>query len=266
MNNVPAWWRSDAPHWRGRTTTLTAIVTFFTGTVLTINSTIRTPGAPATSYAVPPLQAVPETPGVTPSGLCSADSESRVGDGWGPGRPTYHDDTFPPSLTFNSTSDNFNIGDERNFVTVKPAADTQPSGWLDSVEAHNDDEYLVRVYVRLDGPDTHSASGTNLMVNVPTCTGHRIGLAAILSSTDAFPGEVWDGASLWSRSDFNLALVPDSGTVYGNAYPSGLAFSVNDLVTSKGIPLGSGALDGVFEPGYEHSVYVTFKVRAQVAE
>lgn len=125
----------------------------------------------------------------------------------------------------------------------------------------------MQLYARLDGPDKHAAKDTKVTVILPTCTGHRIGVTAILESMDAFPGAVWDGASFWSRKDFNLALVPDSGAVYSNAHPNpGLAYSTSDLVTSKGIALGSKELDGVFEPGYANSVYVSFKVRAQVAQ
>jgi hypothetical protein len=198
--------------------------------------------------------------------MCAQDSEGTVSDGWGPDRPTYHDDTFPPALTFNSTSDNPDYGDERNFVRVKPARVMTAGGWTDSVEVENDQEYLVQLYARLDGPDKHAAKDTKVTVILPTCTGHRIGVTAILESMDAFPGAVWDGASFWSRKDFNLALVPDSGAVYSNAHPTGLAFSTSDLVTTKGIPLGSEELDGVLKPGYANSVYVSFTVRAQVAQ
>lgn len=200
--------------------------------------------------------------------MCSPDSEGTVQAGWGPDRPTYHDDTFPPALTFNSTSDNPIDGDERNFLRVAPVPVPTAASWTDSLEVENDQEYLVRLYARLDGPDKHSAKDTKLSVILPTCTGHRIGVTAILESMDAFPGAVWDSASFWSRKDFNLALVPDSGVLNGNAWPGhdGLTFSVGDLVTSKGISLGSKELDGVFEPGYANSVYVSFKVRAQVAQ
>lgn len=274
MPKMPTWWRPDAPHWSGRTTAIIALLAFVAGTAVGVTALSRSPAEPSTTGAgTQSLQtAPPALPDSTSTDLCSDDSEAHVASGWGPDRPTYHDDTFPTALTFNSTSDNVNLGDERNFTTVKPANMTEASGWLDSVEVHNNQEYLVRIYARLDGPDAYSAKGTTLVVNLPTCTGHRIGYAAILSSLDTFPSEVWDGASFWSRNDFNLALVPDSGTVYGNAWPRnekgqlGLPYPVGDLVTSKGIPLGSEKLDGVFKPGYENAVYVTFKVRAQVAE
>lgn len=243
------------------------MATFVVGGLLGAVGVSRSTDSPKSSPEAPALQAAPPDSNKAPNDLCSADSEGHVAEGWGPDRPTFHDDTFPNSLTFNSTSDNVNLGDERNFVAVKPDSNKQAGGWLDSVEAQNNQVYLIRVYARLDGPQAHEAKGTNLSVNLPTCTAHRVGVSATLSSLDAFPGQVWDGASFWSRRDFNLALVPDSGRLYSNAHPTpGLAFSVNDLVTSKGILLGSKALDGIFEPGYEHDVYVTFLVRAQVSE
>lgn len=260
MVPTPAWWRPDAAHWKGRTAVVIALLALLATTAVGVAGLNRAP-------STPPLISRPSSPGASDSGeLCSANSEMRVSDGWGPDRPTYHDDTFPSALTFNSTSDNPNLGDERNFVSVKPKDLTQAGGWVDSLEVQNNREYLVNIYVRLDGPTNHAAKGTKLSVNLPACTGHRIGIAAFVSSLDAFPNEIWDGASFWSRNDFNLALVPDSGYVYSNAHPGGLALPVGELVTAKGISLGSTQLDGVFQPGYEHSVRVAFTVRAQVAQ
>lgn len=274
MQEMPTWWRPDAPHWSGRTTAIIALLAFLAATVVGVIALSRSPASPSASPAStsslrtsPPAQ-----PDSTSTELCSDDSEGDVADGWGPDRPTYHDDTFPTALTFNSTSDSVIDGDERNLTAVKPTSEANGGGWSDSVEVHNNQEYLVRIFVRLDGPEAYEAKKTKLVVSLPTCTGHRVGLTAILSSLDAFPSEVWDGASFWSRSDFNLALVPDSGVLYGNAWPRtakgelGLPYPVGDLVTSKGIPLGSERLDGVFKPGYKHAVYIQFKVRAQVAE
>lgn len=265
---MPAWWRSDAPHWSGRTTAIIALAAFLAGTAVGVIALRSSQDAPITTQTGgQALQtAAPTQPASDLNDLCSADSEAQVTDGWGPDRATYHDDTFPTALTFNSTSDNLNLGDERNFVAIKPVSVTEAGGWSDSLEVRNGQEYLVRIYARLDGPEDYSAKGTKLVVSLPTCTGHRVGLAAILSSLDAFPSEVWDGASFWSRNDFNLALVPDSGLVHSNAHPKGLPYSTGDLVTAKGIALGSEKLDGVFKPGYGSSVYVIFKVRAQVAE
>lgn len=266
MPKMPDWWRSDAPHWNGRTTVVVSLLTFAAGTIVGALGVHRSSDAPESSTPKPSLQAAAPTEQSGSDGMCSSDSEGQVAAGWGPDRPTYHDDTFPTALTFNSTSDNPIDGDERNFLRIKPTTAHEPSAWADSVEVSNDELYDVRMYIRLDGPDGHTANGAKLAVLLPTCTGHRVGVSSRVSSLDAFPSTVWDGASFWARRDFNLALVPDSGVIYGNAYPGGLPISTNDLVTATGVPLGSRKMDGVIEPGYGGSLYVDFKVRAQVAQ
>lgn len=266
MPRTPAWWRPDATHWSGRTTATIALLSFIAATSLALVALNRPPESPDASTGEQSRPEMAPAPGA-PATACSMDSEGSVSDGWGPDRAMYHDDTFPTSLTFNSTSDNPNYGDERNFVVAKPHGNAKPGGWLDSIEVHNNEQYVIRIYARLDGPESHVAKGAKLMVSLPTCTAHRLAVSAIINSTDAFPGELWDGVSFWSRNDFNLALVPDSGRLYNNSHPNpGLPFSVNDLVTTKGVPFGSKELDGIFESGYKHSAVVTFRVRAQVAE
>lgn len=267
MAKIPAWWRPDAPHWNGRTTALIALATFIAGTMLGAVGLTRPSDPPSAQVRTSAAQPLPAGSTETPNDLCSDDSEGKVADGWGPDRPTYHDDTFPAALTFNSTSSNSVHGDERDFLDVKPNSIKQAGGWQNTIEVEDGSEYLVRIYVRLDGPVQHSAKDTKLNVLLPTCTGHRVGISATLSSMDVFPREIWDGASFWSRRDFNLVVAPDSGKIYSNAHPNpGMNFSVNDLVARKGISLGSKGLDGIFMSGYEHDVFVTFVVRAQVAK
>lgn len=183
--------------------------------------------------------------------------------GWGPERPLYYDDTYPDALTFNSTAENANVGDERNWVVVKPAANLEAGSWSDNMEVEPDGVYLVRLYIRLDGPSTHDATDTKLVFNLPTCTGHRVGVEGFLSANNVFPQTIWDGAEFWSRRDFNLALVPDSAVLYNNFGEFPLA--TNSLVTSTGVLVGNEQMDGRFRAGYSNSAYVYFEVKAQVA-
>ena len=199
--------------------------------------------------------------------MCSEDSEGESTVGWGPDRPMFYDDTYPNALTFNSTAENPNLGDERNFVGVKKADIVESGGWLDSIKVSNGVEYVVRVFVRLDGPTSHDAANTALKIYLPTCTAHRIGVSALLSADDVFPRQIWDGVEFWSRRDFNLVLVPDSAWLANNAHPSpGLPLPTGALVSSEGTSLGYEKTDGLFKSGYEYDGYVTFEVRAQVSQ
>lgn len=266
------WWNPEAKHWYGRTMAIVGALGVLVALVASIFQLLdRTePGMPRiprevsgeadTLQSAPPSQADEKS-----SKSCSGDSEGKATVGWGPDRPIFYDDTYPNFLTFNSTGFNANIGDERNFVGIRPISSPNSEKWSDRVEVQNGELYRVRIYVRLDGPSSHHSEKTKLMVNLPNCTAHRIGVGAFINSLNAFPQQVYDGAEFWSRRNFNLYLMPDSGMVNGNFYPDGEYISLNDLVTQTGISLGSKKLDGNFYPGYENSVYVTFIVKAQVA-
>jgi len=199
--------------------------------------------------------------------LCGPSSETDLPIGWGPERLIYTDTTFPDSLTFNSTYKNENLGDERNWVAVKSASDTEAGGWLDEIEIEPGQEYLVRAYVRLDGPIDQAATKVLLRFNMPTCTAHRIGTTATLSSENTFPSAIWDGTEFWSRDDFTLTVVPDSAVLYSNRHPSpeGLPLATYDLVSATGVQLASDEATGEFLPGYSESVYVCLRVIANAA-
>jgi hypothetical protein len=258
--HLRTWWDRPESHRERRIVALLGLVLAGSGVAATVAAQYF--GNEVAPTAQQPAPTAPSSPGSSDTS-CSSNSEKPTGVGWGPDRPLYLDDTYPATLTFNSTYQNSNVGDERNFVTIKPASDTNDGGWLDLVEVEPDTIYLVRAYVRLDGPANQAAANTVLKFNLPTCTGHRIGIGGILSASNTFPGTIWDGAEFWSRTDFNLALIPDSAVAYTNAGEFPLA--TNGLPTATGVPLGTGAMDGNFKPGYAAAAYVVFQVRAQVA-
>src|SRR6476469_411705 len=89
---------------------------------------------------------------------------------WGPDRPTYTMAQPADHVTFDSITDNSEVGDERNFLTIKDASNTAAGGWQDSVTAQAGHEYLVRVYVHNDAAANLNLKATNVRtkVNVPT--------------------------------------------------------------------------------------------------
>lgn len=210
-------WEASALHW-GRTSVLVAIAAIVVGAIVSL--AVRDPwGAPTSGDAPTADQPAAESQ-ADGRELCGPSSETDLPVGWGPERFIYTDTTFPDSLTFNSTYENKNIGDERNWITIKPASDTDGGGWLDEIEIEPGQEYLVRAYVRLDGPIDQTATDVILRFNMPNCTAHRVGTTATLSSENTFPSTIWDGAEFWSRDDFNLTVVPDSAVLYSNRHPS----------------------------------------------
>lgn len=254
------WWKPDAPHWANRTMAVVAILALVVTTTLGLlafrpGTGVSTPAAePGTSGgAAPEVQS-----------MCSASSDGLVSAGWGPDRPVYHDDTHPTALTFNSTASNPNYGDERNWVIARSAESVDPGDWTDDVEVQDGETYLVRSYLRLDGPSGHSAINTRMSVVLPSCSGRRVGLAAVLSAEQVYPSKIWDGVRFWSPKSFNLVLESGSALLVSHSDPSGLPLPESDLVSREGALIGSQQLDGRVHPGYKDSVIVTFRVRAEV--
>src|SRR6266496_2880689 len=126
---------------------------------------------------------------------------------WGPDRPTYTMAQPADHVTFDSITDNPEVGDERNFLTIKDAANTAAGGWQDSATAQPGHEYLVRVYVHNDAAANLNLKATNVRtkVNVPATTGKSVQLGGFITADNAAPNEIWDSATLTSSSDFNVA-------------------------------------------------------------
>ena len=184
---------------------------------------------------------------------------------WGPDRPTYTMAQPADHVTFDSITDNPEVGDERNFLTIKDASDTSTGGWQDSVTAQAGHEYLVRIYVHNDAASNLNLKATNVRakVNVPTTTGKSVELGGFITSDNASPQEIWDSATLTSNSDFNVAYEAGSARLYNNVFgQTGTQLSDN-IVTNTGAQLGYNKLDGVIPGCMQYAGYVTFKVKVQ---
>jgi uncharacterized repeat protein (TIGR01451 family) len=184
---------------------------------------------------------------------------------WGPDRPTYTMDKPADHVTFDSITDNPEVGDERNILTIKDASNTASGGWQDAATAQAGHEYLIRVYVHNDAAANLGLKATNVRtkVNVPTTTGKSVQLGGFITADNATPGEIWDSATLTSSSDFNVAYVAGSARYYNNVFgANGTALS-DTIVTDTGAQLGYDKLDGVIPGCLQYAGYVTFKVKVQ---
>jgi uncharacterized repeat protein (TIGR01451 family)/LPXTG-motif cell wall-anchored protein len=186
---------------------------------------------------------------------------------WGPDRPTYTEQNPAPHITFNSITNNSFYGDERNFTTIKDAANTNDGGWTDKVTAQPGKEYLVRMYVHNNAADNLNLVATNVRASasVPTTTGKTIPISGFVSADNSNPGKIWDDVELTAAQDFNLAFVPGSARFHNNSVgkaAAGVALP-DSIVTSTGALLGYDKLDGKIPGCYKYSGYVYFKVKPQ---
>jgi len=181
---------------------------------------------------------------------------------WGPSRPTYTMAKPADHVTFDSITDNPNIGDERNFVGIRETGTT--ANWSDDMTVQSGKEYTVRMYVH-----NNAASNLNLVAqnvtatfNLPTTTGKSITVNGFIDSTNASPKEVYDSATFNSGTDFNLAYVKGS-LIYENNVKT---FTLPESIfTSAGAKLGYTSMNGQIPGCLQYAGYVSFTVKPQFA-
>ena len=185
---------------------------------------------------------------------------------WGPDRPTFTVEQPATYNTFNSITNNPNVGDERNFVRIKDAADTGPGNWKDEINVESNKEYLVQIYVHNNAADNLKlvAENTRVMATVPNTTGKSIQIDGFVTADNANPNKIWDQAIFKSSQDFNLTYVPGSAVLYNNAFGQTGAKLSDNIVTSTGALVGFDKLDGKVPGCFKYAGYVSFKVKAQV--
>ena len=184
---------------------------------------------------------------------------------WGPDRTTFTLQNPADYVTFNSITDNPNIGDERDFVGIRQAGTTD--AWTDNMTVQQGKTYTVRMYVH-----NNAASNLNLVAenvtakfNLPTTTGKSIQVDGFISSSNATPSEVYDIATFNANKDFNLAYVPNS-LKYENNHFGATGTPISESVfTSAGAKLGYDKLDGNIPGCMQYAGYLSFNVTPQFA-
>ena len=186
---------------------------------------------------------------------------------WGPSRTTFTVEKPATYVTFNSITNNPNIGDERDFVGIREKG-TQKA-WSNNVKVENGKEYYVRMYVHNNAASNLNLTAENVVakMNIPTNTAKSITVDGLISASNAKPNQVWDNATFTSEADFNLAYVSGSALFENNAIGKGTGVKLPDsLVTNTGAQLGYDKLDGKIPGCLQYAGYVTVLVKAQVAE
>lgn len=184
---------------------------------------------------------------------------------WGPDRPTYTIEDPADHVTFNSITNNPNIGDERNFVGIRESGTNNL--WKDEMAVEEGKTYTVRMYVH-----NNAAANLNLVAhdvtakfNLPTTTGKSIQVNGFLSSSNATPTEVYDHAIFKSDRNFNLAYVADTLKFENNHFGAAGVALPESIFTSAGAKLGYTSLDGNIPGCFQYAGYVTFRVKPQFA-
>jgi len=255
--------------WRfGRRFSRTTLVVSVTIALVLIASGIawwRVANSPA-SHAVNSPTSPPQTWSASRNGPVadpSIDPNTYQG-GWGPDRPINTESTFNTYPVFDSTVDNPNVGDERNFVGIRTL--NSDHVWYDRLRVKPGEIYWMRVYVRNDGTSnggedpTAWIQGARLYIAKSSPTRYDQVVWAELSAFNC--KSVWDSASFASDVPISVAFDVSSLALENNAHSgqSGGMKVDQDAFTSNGTPIGYDKMDGVIKNGYQYDAYYSVKV------
>ncbi|MES2630494.1 MAG: LPXTG cell wall anchor domain-containing protein [Patescibacteria group bacterium] len=186
---------------------------------------------------------------------------------WGPNRPTFTFEEPAPYVTFNSITNNPDVGDERNFVRIKE--DVAGSTYGDNVNLTPGKVYEVSVYYHNNAKTSLNASGvgiahnTKLRMELPGVvkSGVNAALAGNISASNANPGTVYDEAYGKNATSGDIALryVTGSAKVTSNGAVNGQ--TLPDTLFTTGANLGYDSLNGDLPGCNQFAGYVNFKFR-----
>ena len=195
---------------------------------------------------------------------------SALDETWGPqDRPTYTWDQPASKPTFNSITNNPEIGKEMNFVRVREATSTEP--YEDYVDIEIGKEYEVYVYYHNNASASLNESGAGLAQNVRLKTElptklHNGDTAVIKGTiswgTSGNMQEVWDTAFLTARDTVYLRYVEDSAVIHNQGNANGSVLDANALFGDGALLAHDTNYWGVIPGCNEYAGYITYRVKA----
>lgn len=185
---------------------------------------------------------------------------------WGPERPTFTGASPAPYVTFNSITDNPQVGDERNFVRIRESGTTT---YGDNTTLTPGKVYDVSVYYHNNAASNLNASGAGiahgamLKMEVPGVVNAGVNAAftGTISASNSKPLSVWDEA--YGKNDTNgqvaLRYVSGSAKFVSNGAINGQ--TLPDTLFTTGANLGYDSQNGDIPGCNQYSGYVNFQIR-----
>ena len=212
---------------------------------------------------------------VAVAGVAAAVTIPVMTGAWGPSRATFTMAHPANYVTFNSITDNPDVGDERNFLRVRDSDERYwgagtTNGWTDTIsnmqEGHT---YDVRMYVHNNGvEDKFLAENVKAHINLPTAEdvyGKQFEVNGYLYASNAKPNEIWDNIVLKSDKAFHVKVV--SAKYYNNVRTEATSgFDLgSEVYTAKGegtgALLGFDQMNGYMNSCLKYSGYVLLKIQ-----
>ena len=185
---------------------------------------------------------------------------------WGPDRTTFTWADPAPYATFNSITDNPQLGDERNFVRIREVKEGELFG--DEVTLERGKTYEVYIYYH-NNADAHDvgktaigiADGAAVKSSFPATVkkGERGTVTATVFASDTNPLEVWDGAYMNATEDVYLRYVPGTATIHNGGALNGQSIGP-DYLFGEGSLLGYNQFSGLLPGCNEYAGYITYQL------
>mgnify|MGYP000862258342 CR=1 FL=1 len=190
---------------------------------------------------------------------------------WGPERKTFTWDAPAAYATFNSMTNNPDLGDERNFVRIRQVGDAK---FGDSVDLKTGKTYEVYMYYHNNASPTIGKTAVGIADNVRMSAnfpaqikaGEKLAVNAIISAADTNPLSVWDGAYINADSDFYLRYVPGSATYHNGGALNGQPVGPDYLFSDEGVLLGYDKAIGLLPGCNQYAGFVTYQFVADRPE
>lgn len=185
---------------------------------------------------------------------------------WGPDRPTFTGANPAPYVTFNSITDNAQVGDERNFVRIRESG---VGNYGDNATLQPGKVYDVSVYFHNNAASHLNASGTGIAKDVKLKmempgvinAGVNAAFTGTISSSNAKPTSVWDEAYGKNSTNGQVALRYVSNSAKFTSHGAINGQKLPDSLFTTGANLGYDSQNGVVPGCNEFSGFVTFQVR-----
>jgi hypothetical protein len=177
-------------------------------------------------------------------------------------RPTFtwaHPATY---ITFNSITDNPQVGDERPFLAGSVG---NTSTLVDKITVHDNDEVTLNVYYHNDAAANLNLVSTNTRVKVllPHAPSTATYAAGYVTSDNANPRVVADTVDFVGDRQFTMDYEAGTAQIWNNVL-RGTQLS-DSIVTNSGALIGYDKIDGRIPGCEQFSGFVTLKVRVHMA-
>jgi uncharacterized repeat protein (TIGR01451 family) len=188
---------------------------------------------------------------------------------WGPERNTYKWEEDVPIRTFNSITDNPQIGNEREFVRIREADSGNIYSW-ERLNLEVGKEYEIYIYFHnnasasLNDSGAGMANNVRMRVQVPATLekGEAGSVSAVISAANTIPDSVWDDVEIVSPERVYLRYVPDSAVIHSNGSVDGENLPGAGLFSDDGTPIGySKNYWGSVAGGNEYAGFVTYRFK-----